>query len=125
MTLLRSKVVDFSLPVVTDDTTGFLSFGVGKDHGILIRAFGWRVWLAVVIITPLYIAILGLSDWLYGGQTNWWSYIEFCLRSMCMDSVKIPQSQAYNKVYSSTWIWMSFVLFIAYEGKSAIEIGRF
>ena len=126
MTLQRSQVVDFSLPIVTDEMTGFLFFGVSKDQGILFRAFGWRVWLAVVIITPVYIAIVGLSDWFYSGQmTNWWSYIEFCFRSICMDSVEIPQSQTYNKVYSLAWIWMSFVLFLAYEGKSSIEIGFF
>ena len=102
--------------------TGFLFFGVSKDQGILFRALGWKVWLAVVIITPLYIVILGLSDWLYNGQTNWWTYIEFCLRSICMDSVKIPQSQNYNKVYSLAWLWMTFVLFLAYQGKYLIAI---
>ena len=117
LTWLRSQVVDYSLPIVVDDMTGFLSLELSKDHGILYRAFGWRVWLAVVIITPLFIAILGLSDWLYSGQTTWWSYIEFCLRSICMHSVTIPQNQNYNQIYSLAWIWSSFVLFTAYQGK--------
>ena len=54
MTLLRSQVVDFSLPIITDEMTGFLAFGVSQDLGILFRAFDWRVWLSVIIITPVY-----------------------------------------------------------------------
>ena len=65
MTFRRSQVTDFSVPIVTDDMTGFLSFGVGKDRGILYQAFDWRVWLTVAILTPVYIAILGLSDCLW------------------------------------------------------------
>ena len=119
ITWLRSQVVDFSIPITIDDATGFLFFEVKKDNGILYRAFGWRVWLTVLIIMPLYIAILILCDRLYtGGGSDWWSYLEFCLRSICLDSVKIPQKHNYNKVFSSAWIWMSFFLFLAYEGKS-------
>ena len=122
MTLLRSQEVDFSLPIITDEMTGFLAFGVSKDLGILFRAFDWRVWLSVIIITPVYIAMVGLSNWFYGSHVSWYGYLEFCIRTICMDNVKVPQTQTYNKVYSIIWIWMSFVLFLAYEGKRLIKI---
>ena len=111
--------MDYSIPVYIDDITGFLFLEMSKDEGILHRAFGWRVWLAIFITALSYIGILGLTDWFYCGSCNWWRYLEFCLRSICLDSVKIPQDQNYNRVFSLSWIWMSFFLFLAYEGKSS------
>ena len=125
MTFRRSQVIDFSLPIVTDDMTGFLSFGVAKDHGILYQAFDWRVWLAIAALTPVYVAILGLSDWIYSRHTDWWTYIHFCLGSICLDSVKVPQGKNYNKIYSMAWMWMSFILFLAYEGNYFFSLFSF
>ena len=111
--------MDYSIPVYIDDITGLLFLEMSKDEGILHRAFGWRVWLAILVTALFYIGILGLTDWIYCGSCNWWSYLEFCLRSICLDSAKIPEKQNYNRVLSLSWILMSFFLFLAYEGKSS------
>ena len=115
-TYIRSQVVDFSLPVYIDYGTGFFALKIKKDYSILIRAFDWRVWTGFLILTPMFIFILGLSDWFYNGKTHWWSYIELCLRSVCMDSVKIPRSQDYTRIYFLAWILCSFILSTAYQG---------
>ena len=115
-TYIRSQVVDFSLPVYIDYGTGFFALKIKKDYSILIRAFDWRVWTGFLILTPMFIFILGLSDWFFNGKTLWWSYIELCLRSVCMDSVRIPQSQDYTRIYFLAWILCSFILSTAYQG---------
>ena len=109
-------MVDFSLPVYIDYGTGFFALEMKKDDLILIRAFDWRVWMGFLILTPIFIIIVGLSDWFYSGKTHWWSYIDLCLRSVFMDSVRIPQGQDYTRMYFLAWMLGSFVLSTAYQG---------
>ena len=116
-TLRRSQVVDFSLPVYIDYGIGFLSMDIKKDYSILIRTFDWRVWLGVLLVTPIFVAVLSLSDWFYNGQTEeWWYYMEFWLRPICFDSVKLLRPQDYLRVYCLTWVLGSFILSMAYQG---------
>ena len=115
-TYIRSQVVDFSLPVYIDYGTGFFALEIKTDYLILIRAFDWRVWLGFLILTPVFIITVGLSDWFYSGKTHWWSYIDICLRSVFMDSVRIPPGQDYTRIYFLGWILGSFVLSTAYTG---------
>ena len=117
-TYIRSQVVDFSIPVYIDYGTGFLAMEIHKDYSILIRAFGWRMWTGFLFFTPMFIVVFSLSDWLYDGQTYWWSYIQLCLRSICMDSVRIPSSHDYVRIYFLAWILGSFILSTAYQGIS-------
>ena len=118
-TWLRAQVIDYSISFFTDEITGYLALELEKDPAILAKAFDWRIWVGVLTVLPLYIVIICISDWTYNGNAqHWWYYCQFCLRSICMDSVKIPQKQNYNKVSSIVWIWSSFILFTAYQGIS-------
>ena len=117
-TYIRSQVVDFSIPVYIDYGTGFLAMEIPKDYSILIRAFGWRMWTGFLFLTPMFIVVFSLSDWFYDGQTYWWSYIQLCLRSICMDSVRIPSSHGYVRIYFLAWILGTFILSTAYQGIS-------
>ena len=58
----RARVIDFSYNVYIDDLLGIIPFKVEKDAAVIIRPFGWRVWLAVLGITPLYLLAAGLAD---------------------------------------------------------------
>ena len=63
----RVRVVDFSFNVYIDDLLGIIPFKVEKDAAVIIRPFGWRVWLAVLGIIPLYLLAAGLADLAYTG----------------------------------------------------------
>ena len=71
----------------------------------------------LLLLTPIYILVSGLSERFFNGQVNWWGQVDFALRTICMDSVGyIPQARNYNKILSFTWIWGCFILLAAYSG---------
>ena len=58
-------MIDFTFPVYIDDLLGIIPFKVEKDSAVIIRPFGWRVWLAVLVITPLYLLSVWFADMAY------------------------------------------------------------
>ena len=61
----RARVIDFTFPVYIDDLLGIIPFKVERDSAVIIRPFGWRVWLAVLGVTPLYLLSVWLADMIY------------------------------------------------------------
>ena len=89
-----------------------------KDKGILLRPFHWRVWIALLVLAPIFISAIGISDQVSKQDVKWWKLIDFALRSLCNGSgVKIPQEQLHDKMFSIFWMYSSLVLFTAYSGK--------
>ena len=58
-------MIDFTFPVYIDDLLGIIPFKVERDSAVIIRPFGWRVWLAVLGVTPLYLLSVWLADMAY------------------------------------------------------------
>ena len=58
-------MIDFTFPVYIDDLLGIIPFKVERDSAVIIRPFGWRVWLAVLGVTPLYLLSIWLADMIY------------------------------------------------------------
>ena len=117
MTLIRSEVVDFTIPVYIDDLTGLVSMEVKKDQAILVRPFDWRVWIVVFTVTPIFALVLFLSDKFYHGHAEWWRAVDFVTRSLTNESlVVIPKARNYNMVFSLTGIWGFYILVLFYTG---------
>ena len=115
----RASVVQYTAPIYVDGMMAVIPFKMFKDQSILIRPFGWQVWLFVLISTTLYILICGFIERIDQGRFNWWKKIDFATRCIFMDSVdhhEIPVAQIHNTILSLTWIWCSFILFTAYAG---------
>ena len=58
-------MIDFTFPVYIDDLLGIIPFKVEKDSAVIIRPFGWRVWIAVLVVTPLYLLSVWVADMAY------------------------------------------------------------
>ena len=117
ITLIRSEVVDYTIPVYIDDFTGLVSMEVNKDQAILVRPFDWKVWIVVFIVTPIFALILFLSEKFYHGHAEWWRAVDFVTRSLTIESlVVIPKARNYNMIFSLTGIWGFYILVLFYTG---------
>ena len=58
-------MIDFTVPVYIDDLLGIIPFKVERDSAVVIRPFGWGVWLALIATTPLYLLSVWLADLIY------------------------------------------------------------
>ena len=58
----------------------------GNDMAVIMRPFGWRLWIFVLASPFIFLIPLVLSDKVFNGVVNWWRQIDFILRSMMMDS---------------------------------------
>ena len=121
VTLIRSHVIDYTIPVYIDDLTGLVSLEIKKDQAILVRPFDWRVWMAVFTLTPAFALVLFLSDRFYDGHAAWWRVVDFIWRCLCIEGmVVIPKARNYNMIFSLTGIWGYYFLVLFYTGWSAI-----
>ena len=121
VTLIRSHVIDYTIPVYIDDLTGLVSLEIKKDQAILVRPFDWRVWMAVFTLTPAFALVLFLSDRFYDGHATWWRVVDFITRCLCIEGmVVIPRARNYNMIFSLIGIWGYYFLVLFYTGWSAI-----
>ena len=117
ITLIRSQVVDYTIPVYIDDFNALVSMEVKKDQAILVRPFDWKVWIVVFIVTPIFALILFLSEKYYYGHAEWWRAVDFVTRSLTIESlVAIPKARNYNMIFSLTGIWGFYILVLFYTG---------
>ena len=71
-------MIDFTVPVYIDDLLGIIPFKVERDSAVVIRPFGWRVWLALIATTPLYLLSVWFADLIY----KVWHVV--CIRHSCI-----------------------------------------
>ena len=118
ITQQRARDVDFSVSVYTDDIVFMMPFKVENDPGIIMRPFGWRVWIIVLLVPPAYLLILGLSDFAFeGNNVRWWELTDFTVRHLFMHSVpKLPESTSYKRIFSITWIATQTIMAVVYAG---------
>ena len=115
----RARFVDFSVPVYTDDILFLMPLKLEKDASILIRPFGWRVWIIVLLVPPTYLLILALSDFVFEGKVKWWELTDFTARLLFMHGVPIlPETTIYKRIFSITWIVAQTIMALAYAGHS-------
>ena len=117
VTLVRSQVIDYTIPVYIDDMTALVSLEIKKDQAILIRPFEWRVWAVVFTLTPVFAVVLYLADRFYDGYATWYPSIDLIVRSITIESmVAIPRARNYNMIFSLAGIWGFYFLALFYIG---------
>ena len=115
----RAEIVDFSLSVYTDHIIGIVPLKIKDNIDALIQPFNWRVWAIIACLPPMYLSIIALSEYAFNRQVKWWTFINFTLRPIFVQSLPVfPQANIYNKLFSINWIMMMYVLGQAYLGKS-------
>ena len=111
----RAQIVDFTLPVYTDQILGLVPLIIEKDPRVLSKPFDWRVWLVLAVLPPMYLFIITLSEYAFNHRVNWWTLIDFTLRPVFMQGVpRLPEAKMYNRIFSINWIMMMYVLGLAY-----------
>ena len=48
------------MPIYVDGTVAVVPLKMGKDHSVLIRPFGWKVWTGTLVSTVVYIIVTGI-----------------------------------------------------------------
>ena len=115
----RTEIVDFSVPVYTDQVIGLVPLKIKDNRDARIEPFHWRVWAIIACLPPMYLLIMALSEYEFNHEVNWWTLIDFILRPIFMQTLPMfPQANMYNKLFSINWIMMMFVLGQAYLGRS-------
>ena len=108
-----------------DDQVALVPFKPSIDHAAFFKVFDWRIWLLLLMLTPAYIVVCGLSDKFFTGKFNWWGQFEFTLRTIVMHPPNIPpQVGNYKKILSLTWVWSTFILVAAHSGNLCKKLSK-
>ena len=84
---------------------------------VIMRPFGWRLWIFVLASPFIFLIPLVLSDKVFNGVVNWWRQIDFILRSILMDSsASFSVARYHNKILTITCLYAFYILAVAYTG---------
>ena len=88
--------------------------------------FTYHVWLLISISIPIYLVIMGLSEYLYDGSVDWDSLCGFVLRNTLSEQncKPIDYTQAYQKVLIIVWLLSVFVLVQSYAGSLTAMLAK-
>ena len=69
--------------------------------------FTYHVWLAIFLSGPLYLAAMGLIDYLYYGSADWGQLCGFILRNVLSEQNSgLPKNtKMFQKILITTWLW--------------------
>ena len=89
-----------------------------NDMGLIIRPFGPEVWIFSLLTIPIFIAAMGLANYIFLGSVRWDRVSGFALRIVFVEpAVTLYEKYAYQKLFTLVWIWSFFVLAKSYAGK--------
>ena len=99
---------------------------IEDDGWALLNPFSIWVWIASLVCLPLYLAIVGLADYVFWGSVKWQTLIGFALRILLSEHVKkLPNDKmAYQKILLVSWIGPVFVLVTLYAGTLTAMLAR-
>ena len=114
----RWQVVDFTIPVLYGHVQAIIPFiPSGNDMAVIMRPFGWKLWLCVLVSPFLFLFSFALSDKLFHGEVKWWKRIDFLLRNVFMDSTVFPPaSRHHGIILTLTCLVTFYILALAYTG---------
>ena len=113
----RARAVDYTLPVYIGDLTAVAPLRMEKNHHVLAQPFGWKLWLTIFILPPVFLLTMILSDLIFNRYIEVGRLSGFVSRTVFQQSTpKIPASRSYQRIYSITWLCGCYVLSIAYTG---------
>ena len=122
----RAEIVDFTVPVYTDHIMGVVPFKIKDQRDARIEPFHWNVWAAIASLPLMYLIIIALSECVFNNHVHWWIVFDNTLRPVFLQGVpKLPGENMYNRIFSITWIMMTYVMGVAYLGNTCCMIVSF
>ena len=116
----RHLFIDYSHTVHLDRLQFLLSLKPQNDPWAIFRPFGWRVWMSIILVTPLYLISMGITDLAFFGETRWIANVGFVARQLLKQPRNsFPRQKLYKMIFICAWAWPTLVLLYGYEGKSS------
>ena len=69
----RTEIVDFSVPVYTDQVIGLVPLKIKDNRDARIEPFHWSLWVIIACLPPMYLLIMALSEYEFNHEE--YSYI--------------------------------------------------
>ena len=114
----RSRSVDFS-PIAMEYYSIVMPLQLKNDMGLIIRPFDPEVWIFSLISIPVFIATMGLANYIFLNMVRWDRVFGFALRIVFVEpAVMLYEKYAYQKILSIVWMASFFVLARSYSGES-------
>ena len=113
----RHLVIDYTHTIYMDTLKFFLSLKPKSDPFAIFRPFGWRVWLSIISVTPLYWLSIAIADVKGFSGQKWMTQAGFIIRQLLKQPSHLLPHQKLNKIiFITTWLLASLVLSCAYAG---------
>ena len=123
VTAPRYAVIDFSYSFFVDSSLFIIGFNMETDTWKIIRPFGWRVWLALLIAVPTYWLAMCIADQYFEGRAEWYGLFVFTVQPLLMqNSEPTPSRTTYKRMFACFWLASAFVFTNAYAGYVAYNL---
>ena len=122
VTAPRNAVIEFSYSFFVDSSLFIIGFNMETDPWKIIRPFGWRVWLALLIAMSTYWLAMCIADRYFEGRAEWYHLFVFTFQPLLMQkSEPTPSKTIYKRMFASFWLISAFILTNAYAGNVAVN----
>ena len=114
----RSRSVDFS-PIMMEYYSIVLPIKFKKDLGLVIRPFDPIVWISSLTTIPIFIAAMGIANYIFLRSVKWGTVSGFALRIVMEENaVRLYEEYVFQKILTIVWLVSFFVLSKSYSGDS-------
>lgn len=127
MNLNRVLGVDFTMPVDINEWRLAVPLRSKPNMKMMLSVFGYKIWMILFAVVPLYILVLGLADYIYYGKADWKNLAGFVVRTTMVEVVSKPlpnNAKSYQKLLIISWTLPVFVLAAAYAGNLTAFMAR-
>ena len=90
-----------------------------KDLGLVIRPFDPIVWISSLTTIPIFIAAMGIANYIFLRSVKWGTVSGFALRIVMEENaVRLYEEYVFQKILTIVWLVSFFVLSKSYSGDS-------
>ena len=92
----------------------------------IIEPYHYIVWILLIAAMPIYLIVMGLTDYFYHGVIAWDDVGGLLIRNVLSEQNFRPQdrAKAYQKMLDFFWIWSMLVLVQAYSGNLTAMLAK-
>lgn len=118
--------MDFTIPLTNSFATVVVPLKVESNIWFFIDPFSYWVWIGLLISIPIYLITMGLTNYLFGGDTHFDEVTVFILRNALSEqNATLPNhGKAYQKLLIMTWIWCMLILVQSYAGNLTAMLAK-
>ena len=126
LTVDRASAVDFTTPNLIRYYTAAVPLKQKSKMWYIADPFTYHAWITIFISVPLYLATMGLIDYLYYGFADWEQLCGFILRNALTETNSgLPKNtKIFQRILITTWLWSALVLVQAYAGNLTAMLAK-